>query len=60
MNTNEQHTHTGGQQCPHCNSTDITGEDIHIDFGCAQQDVICNQCEKEWKDTYTLTGYANK
>lgn len=60
MTTNEQHVHNGGNQCPYCNSGNIEGGDIHIDFGCAWQDVTCNDCEKKWQDTYTLTGYTSK
>jgi formate dehydrogenase maturation protein FdhE len=45
-------------RCPVCRGGDLDGGFVEIDNGTASQPVRCNDCEAEWTDTYTLTGYA--
>lgn len=47
-----------GAQCPFCRSTDIEGGPFNVNEGTASQEMGCNECDAEWADTYTLTGYA--
>jgi hypothetical protein len=46
-----------GGCCPFCGGTDIVGGVITIAEGAAHQEVGCNECDREWNDTYKLTGY---
>lgn len=58
--TDEQYIKTSGQQCPDCNSYEITSIDnVEIDNGSAWQQIHCNLCQATWQDVYTLTGYDN-
>ena len=57
--TNQEYLDNCGTKCPYCGSHDITGGAVQIEAGSAWQDVICNSCDKEWQDTYTLTGFAD-
>ena len=56
--TTEEYVAKKGLVCPHCGSTDIEGGHVVIDEGKAYQKVGCNECDKDWTDTYVLTGYA--
>lgn len=47
----------GGTHCPFCDSEEITGNEINIDAGTATQEISCSNCDKEWNDLYTLSGY---
>ncbi|MFK3740918.1 hypothetical protein [Massilia sp. TN1-12] len=62
--TTEQHPMTeveyasiGGSCCPYCKSTQIAGGSVDVNAGGAYQEVSCGACDKEWTDTYALTGY---
>lgn len=47
----------GGSLCPFCESNDIEGRDVlQAEGETASQRVICNDCDKQWYDIYTLTG----
>lgn len=46
-----------GNCCPFCRSTEITGGSITITEVGACQEVSCDDCDKEWTDTYSLIGY---
>ncbi|MDO7085533.1 hypothetical protein WNY51_18100 [Pseudocolwellia sp. AS88] len=41
-----------------CRSTDIDGESISVEGAYAVQDVSCNECGTQWKDTFKLTGFV--
>jgi len=58
--TSEEYVAKGGNVCPFCGDTDIEGGPVIIDQGKAFQKVGCNGCEKDWTDTYTLTGWADQ
>lgn len=58
MLTSEQYQKKGGTECPVCGSTDIEGDSIEVDTGCAHQEVRCLECSACWFDTYRLEGYA--
>ncbi len=45
-----------GNLCPFCGSNDLNCGRIEVDSNYAWQDVRCENCEEDWKDTYTLTG----
>lgn len=49
---------TGGAACPYCGSPDIGVSLFHyeIDGTGVRQEVGCNDCGKEWTDTYTLSS----
>jgi hypothetical protein len=47
-----------GEYCPHCMSDHIEGGFVDISEGQAFQEVWCNDCDKEWKDSYKLQGYC--
>jgi formate dehydrogenase maturation protein FdhE len=55
--TSEEYVAKGGGCCPFCGSGDLTGRFIEVDGRTAAQPVDCNNCEAEWIDMYTLTGY---
>jgi transcription elongation factor Elf1 len=40
--------------CPHCNSINISGDEVNVDYGIAWQIVGCAECGESWKDTYKL------
>ena len=45
--------------CPFCRlSGDFTGGQVTIDRNIASQKMGCNECDEEWTDQYTLTGYV--
>lgn len=47
-----------GSRCPYCDSENITADPIEADAGCASGDVRCKDCEKSWKDYYSLSGMS--
>jgi hypothetical protein len=51
----QDYIETGGNSCPFCGSEDIEGGFINTDSCYSWQKVKCNECEKRWKDIYTLT-----
>lgn len=55
--TQESYVATGGQNCPCCNSSDISGGFVEINEGKAFQKVNCGDCGAGWVDEYALTGY---
>ena len=46
----------GGVKCPFCDSQDIEGGAVEIDFGRAYQKVTCKKCGKTWVDGYSLNS----
>lgn len=55
--TSEEYAAKKGGCCPFCGSGAIEGAFIEIEANWAFQRVSCNECDKEWTDTYILTGY---
>lgn len=55
--TSDEYANQGGNCCPYCGSGDLDGGPVEIDAGIAAQKVGCGECDKEWTDTYSLTGY---
>lgn len=41
-------------RCPYCQSEDIEGQGFEYDD--MSQIIECNNCERRWKDIYTLTA----
>ncbi len=46
-----------GSKCPFCKSANICGGVTHSAkyYDDYQQEVLCKECGKAWKDIYTLT-----
>jgi transposase-like protein len=57
--TNEQYVNALGQVCPYCGSDHVEAVG-QFEVSClnAYQNVICQTCETEWTDEYTLIGYT--
>lgn len=52
---------SGGNRCPYCKSDSIESLELpQVDLGYCSQKVVCCDCEKEWKDIYTLVGFETK
>ena len=48
----------GGDRCPFCGSESFTIEPP--DAYCSEEisrDVVCNECERSWREIYKLSGY---
>ena len=56
--SSKEYAEAGDSMCPHCGSDQIEGASINIEGNKAYQDISCLDCEKEWTDVYTLTGYG--
>jgi len=50
----DKYMKNGGNICPYCNSSDISGGKFNADNNSAWRSVECNICGKEWDDIYTL------
>lgn len=51
----EHYLESGGNRCPYCGSESITAShyELENDFE-IKQEVICNDCDKRWKDVLRL------
>jgi len=58
--TQAQYLYNSGALCPFCDSSNIEAQNLEMDGAQAWSDCTCNDCQKEWKDEYTLTGYSVK
>lgn len=57
--SDQEYVENGGTSCPYCGSQDITTfGPIEAEGGCAWQDITCNNCNNDWVDNYSLTGYT--
>jgi len=54
--TFQEYIKEGGECCPFCQDSDIDGGPVDIDTNCAIQKMSCANCERDWKDVYTLTS----
>lgn len=57
--TEKEYVAAYGAKCPNCRSPDITGFGYNLDSGDLSQQMLCSNCDAQWDDIYTLTGYAN-
>lgn len=55
--TQRRYRRTKGARCPFCGSSELEGGSFNVDSGSASQEMSCLACDKEWHDTYELTGY---
>lgn len=58
--TDTEYAEELGERCPFCDSIDIEGYEwkyINSMGAIASQRVECNNCERQWRDKYELTGY---
>jgi predicted Zn-ribbon and HTH transcriptional regulator len=47
-----------GSKCPYCHSENIQAYDLKLcDALNAEQPVQCNDCKKQWIDTFVLRGF---
>ena len=45
-------------ECPYCGSPDITSlGSPDVEGNMCYQDIVCQQCGKQWADEYKLIGY---
>lgn len=47
-------------ECPFCKSINIEGDSFDMDSCTAWQKVYCIDCNKEWKEIYTLSGVVTE
>ncbi|NTW34545.1 MAG: DUF1178 family protein [Syntrophobacteraceae bacterium] len=50
----KKYLETGGVSCPFCGSHNIEGQSFDIDEDGVTQEVGCNDCCREWIDSYKL------
>ena len=50
----QQYLEAKGVNCPFCGSSQIEGASVEINAGSAYQPIGCLECDKRWKDVYTL------
>lgn len=56
--TIENHVENKGTKCPYCESSDLQGKTPRTTINTRiAMPVKCNDCGREWEDTYELTGY---
>ena len=58
--TEYEYIQNGGNNCPHCGSSDISGGSFEADGTSAWRDVECEECGESWHDIYSLTGIQFK
>jgi len=59
MLSSQDYVSHGGNNCPHCNSTDIEGGSFETDDFGAWRKVECNECGSTWEDIYNLVKFDN-
>lgn len=42
--------------CPYCEGSNYEGSEVEIDYRSATQDMTCADCNKTWRDTFTLSS----
>ncbi len=50
----KKYVSSGGVRCPYCGSDDIEGGFVEINAGGAEQELVCNACQKKWRNVYQL------
>ena len=53
----EEYVAKEGGICPWCESKDICGGAAEFDGDYCWLNVVCDACNKEWTDLYSLVGY---
>ena len=56
--TQKQYLSHDGMKCPKCKSELIGAGSIEAEALYGWQDIKCQECDYEWQDLWTLTGYA--
>lgn len=57
--TSNEYVAKHGNECPSCLSVDIRStESMQHDEATCWQECKCNDCDAEWTDEYSLTGYS--
>lgn len=56
--TNKEYSERGGGVCPYCGSTQMDCGDFSWDGQSLHQKITCLSCDKDWADSYILTGYV--
>lgn len=56
--TDDEYTATGGNQCPHCHSTNVQGGRFDVESNVAWRDVECGDCNETWCDQFILVGWT--
>ena len=51
-----KYVENGGETCPFCGSIDIESDTLSVDGNVAYANVLCENCNEEWIDVFTLTG----
>ena len=57
MKTQEEYLKSFSK-CPSCNSEQIEGQSFDCDGSAVHQEVVCNDCEASWIDSYELHSYS--
>jgi transcription elongation factor Elf1 len=50
----------GGQHCPYCHGTDISGGTLDAEWNEAWAKVTCNGCGRTWQDEYKLVDITEE
>ena len=53
----KSYINTKFNNCPACNSNEISSGGLQADGNVAYSDVECNDCDLTWTDEYKLTQY---
>ena len=54
--TSEEYIADGGNKCPHCRSTNISGERVETDDYSAWRVIECEDCDKSWTEIFKMTS----
>lgn len=58
MLSEKEYVNKKGNFCPFCQSRKIQStEHVQLDACFGNQNVVCDNCGKRWKDIYKLVGY---
>jgi hypothetical protein len=57
--SDKEYKASGASICPKCKSDQIEGGSFDVDSNHCTQELACLDCNFEWVDQYTLTGYGH-
>ena len=57
---NIKHYLNNPDNCPFCDSSDITAGDADFSSINAWRNIKCNSCNKEWTEEFTITAIEEK
>ena len=52
----DKYVKNGGGFCPYCGSEQYEGGSLDFESGGIYQQIVCNDCGKDWIDCYSLTS----